>query len=109
YFVDYFFPGGRLLVDPLTGYDVNPVDGNYLWAPGWIGYSGMDAASYGEINMYTLDAWAPNAGGPIAVRSSISEDDQMTRWSMSQLRSASVTSAAEALQALTLVPLPRWE
>ena len=96
YFVDYFFPGGRLLVDPLSGYKVNPVTGNDLWVPGWIGYMGWDAASYGDINMYKLDAWAPNAGGPIAVRSSFSEDDQVTRWAMSQLQHAVTVFKAES-------------
>lgn len=74
-----FLPGGRLLVDPLTGYTANPVDGVSAGLGG-IGYIPDNPDLFGRWTGYVIDA-----AGPIdfiAVRGPYSDEDRWTHVKM---------------------------
>jgi hypothetical protein len=72
-----FLPGGRLLVDPLSGYRLNPVEGSAS-APGNIGYSPWDPDLFWRWTGYMIDAVGPYSVDPIAIRRPYSDEDRWT-------------------------------
>jgi hypothetical protein len=70
-----FLPGGRLLANPLSGYQDSPVDGAAA-APGQIGYGPNDHNGDGSWDSFIIDALGADGATQIALRTNDSDEHE---------------------------------